>query len=203
MVQGTDYCHRNRVLHRDLKPQNILISNNGELKLADFGLARAFGLPGKAWTNEVITLWYRPPEILLGCDTYATSVDIWSIGCIFAELINGKPLFRGDSQISQLLEIFKRLGTPNEHIWPGVTRLEHYQTVFPKWQRIEWKKIVPKLDDNGLHLLNLMLILDPSKRISAKQALKHPYFNDVDTKIPPPLKPIPTQPLKSNLSDNK
>ena len=116
---GIAFCHSHRVLHRDLKPQNLLIdTTHNVLKLADFGLARAFGIPVRAYTHEVVTLWYRAPEILLGVRHYSTQVDVWSIGCIFAEMINCKPLFPGDSEIDELFKIFKILGTPNETLLP-------------------------------------------------------------------------------------
>jgi len=96
------FCHTHRVIHRDLKPQNLLIDRNGALKLADFGLARAFGIPVRTYTHEVVTLWYRAPEILLGSKMYATPVDVWSVGCIFAEMITKRPLFPGDSEIDEM-----------------------------------------------------------------------------------------------------
>jgi cyclin-dependent kinase len=101
--------------------QNLLIDRNGTLKLADFGLARAFGVPVRTYTHEVVTLWYRAPEILLGGKQYSTPVDVWSIGCIFAEMTMRQPLFPGDSQIDQLFRIFRAFGTPTEENWPGNT----------------------------------------------------------------------------------
>lgn len=112
LLAGVAYCHHNRVLHRDLKPQNLLINREGELKLADFGLARAFGIPVRSYTHEVVTLWYRAPDVLLGSRKYSTPVDIWSIGCIFAEMCNGKPLFTGTSEATQIETIFKLMGPP-------------------------------------------------------------------------------------------
>ena len=123
LVRGIAYCHHLRVLHRDLKPQNLLINKAGELKLADFGLARAFGIPVRSYTSEVVTLWYRAPDILLGSERYSTPVDVWSIGCIFAEMHNGRPLFPGRSENVQLDLIFQKLGTPREADFPGVTSL--------------------------------------------------------------------------------
>lgn len=115
------------VLHRDLKPQNLLINKNGELKLADFGLARAFGIPVKCYSAEVVTLWYRPPDVLFGAKLYTTSIDMWSAGCILAELADaGRPLFPGSDVLDQLLKIFRVLGTPTEDTWPGVSHLSDY-----------------------------------------------------------------------------
>ena len=116
------------MLHRDLKPQNLLINREGILKLADFGLARAFGIPVKNFTHEVVTLWYRAPDILMGSKNYSTSVDIWSVGCIFAEIVTRKPLFAGQNEEEQLYKIFKNRGTPNEHDWSGLKELPLYPT---------------------------------------------------------------------------
>ncbi|CAN0014172.1 unnamed protein product [Bubo scandiacus] len=117
---------------RDLKPQNLLINADGAIKLADFGLARAFGVPVRTYTHEVVTLWYRAPEILLGCKYYSTAVDIWSLGCIFAEMITRRALFPGDSEIDQLFRIFRTLGTPDEAAWPGVHRHARLQAQLPQ-----------------------------------------------------------------------
>lgn len=127
LLKGIENCHKNKVLHRDLKPQNLLISREGILKLADFGLARAFGIPVKNYTHEVVTLWYRAPDILLGSKKYSTSVDIWSIGCIFAELVNRKPLFAGCSEEDQLKKIFSIRGTPSLDDWPEMQDLPLYK----------------------------------------------------------------------------
>uniref|UniRef100_A0A0A9WUZ6 Cell division protein kinase 5 n=1 Tax=Lygus hesperus TaxID=30085 RepID=A0A0A9WUZ6_LYGHE len=113
LLKGVGYCHQRSVLHRDLKPQNLLISREKVLKLADFGLGRAFGIPVKKFTHEVVTLWYRSPDVLLGSTQYGTPVDIWSVGCIFAEMATGLPLFAGKNDADQLLQIFKFLGTPS------------------------------------------------------------------------------------------
>ncbi|CAB3986929.1 cyclin-dependent kinase 2 [Paramuricea clavata] len=176
---GIAYCHSHRVLHRDLKPQNLLISHDGAIKLADFGLARAFGVPVRTYTHEVVTLWYRAPEILLGCRYYSTPVDIWSIGCIFSELVTRRALFPGDSEIDQLFRVFRTLGTPDEVNWPGVTELTNYKSTFPKWKTQDLSKVFPTLPYDAIDLLKKMLTYEPSSRISAKMAMAHPLFNDV------------------------
>ena len=180
LLKGVAYCHSHRVIHRDLKPQNLLIDMDGALKLADFGLARAFGIPVRTYTHEVVTLWYRAPEILLGSRHYSTAVDVWSVGCIFAELAaNGAPLFKGDSEIDQIFKIFQVMGTPKERDWPGIEELPDYQPSFPSWPAQPLAKRLPALEPDGIDLLERMLIYEPGKRISAKEALLHPYFDDL------------------------
>jgi len=180
LLQALLFCHQRRVLHRDLKPQNLLIDKNGCIKIADFGLARAFGIPVRVYTHEVVTLWYRAPEVLLGSPKYSCPIDIWSLGTIFAEMCNRRPLFQGDSEIDQLFRIFRVLRTPTEEIWPGVTQLPDFKATFPSWTSINLKTSMKKIEQTGLELLEAMLIYDPSKRISAKKALLHPYFDDLD-----------------------
>ncbi|KAI0207715.1 Cyclin-dependent kinase 2 [Lamellibrachia satsuma] len=187
LLQGIAYCHSHRVLHRDLKPQNLLIDVAGNIKLADFGLARAFGVPVRTYTHEVVTLWYRAPEILLGSRFYSTPVDIWSIGCIFAEMITKRALFPGDSEIDQLFRIFRTLGTPDDSSWPGVSQLPDYKTTFPKWPSQDLAKVVPTLDEEGHDLLKKMITYEPNRRVSAKAALTHPYFRQVSVERPPQL----------------
>jgi len=179
LLQGVLFCHSHRIVHRDLKPQNLLIDNKGTLKIADFGLARAFGLPLPPLTHEVLTLWYRAPEILLGGQFYSIPVDIWSCGCIFAEMVTGRPLLPGDSEIDQLFKTFRLLGTPNEDTWPGVTSYPDFKTTFPQWKPTPLSEAVPGLEPLGIDLLSKMLIYEPNRRISAAEALKHPYFDDL------------------------
>ncbi|BFZ06355.1 hypothetical protein BsWGS_09395 [Bradybaena similaris] len=184
LLNGISYCHAHRVLHRDLKPQNLLIDLEGNIKIADFGLARAFGVPVRTYTHEVVTLWYRAPEILLGSRYYSTPVDVWSLGCIFVEMVRRQALFPGDSEIDQLFRIFRTLGTPDENIWPGVTSLPDFKSTFPKWPVKEAKTLIPTMCAEGTDLLQKMLTYEPSKRISAKTALLHPYFVGVCRQTP-------------------
>merc|ERR1712066_378298 len=143
LLRGVAYCHQHRVLHRDLKPQNLLINREGALKLADFGLARAFGTPVRSYTHEVVTLWYRAPDVLMGSRKYSTPVDIWSVGCIFAEMVNGRPIFPGSTDADQLQRIFKILGTPSERTWPAITELPDWKpdTVQSVHEPKSWSEI--------------------------------------------------------------
>ncbi|KAN0063770.1 Cyclin-dependent kinase catalytic subunit [Thecaphora frezii] len=179
LIRGIYYCHAHRILHRDLKPQNLLIDKEGNLKLADFGLARAFGIPLRTYTHEVVTLWYRAPEVLLGSRHYSTAIDMWSVGCIFAEMAMRSPLFPGDSEIDEIFKIFRTLGTPTEEAWPGVRSLPDYKTSFPQWKGVPLEQAVYKLDPHGLDLLSGMLVYDPAGRVSAKRSLSHPYFSSL------------------------
>ncbi|URE34583.1 hypothetical protein MUK42_07525 [Musa troglodytarum] len=143
------------VLHRDLKPHNLLMDRKTMmLKIADLGLSRAFTIPLKKYTHEILTLWYRAPEMLLGATHYSTPVDMWSIGCIFAELVTTHALFPGDSELQQLLYIFRLLGTPTEEVWPGVDRLSNWHE-YPKWSPKSLSSAVPNLDADGLDLLSV------------------------------------------------
>lgn len=180
LCSGIEYCHARRIIHRDLKPQNLLIDANGLMKIADFGLGRNVGIPIRAYTHEVVTLWYRCPEVLLGCKRYATGIDTWSIGTIFAEMITKKPIFQGDSEIDELFKIFQILGTPTNEDWEGVETLPQYKKQFPCWTRKDLNALLPGLDRAGIDLLEKFLIYDPKMRISARKAMNHPYFLDLD-----------------------
>jgi len=179
LLHGICHCHENRVLHRDLKPQNLLINREGELKLADFGLARSFGIPVRSYTHEVVTLWYRSPEVLLGSRHYSTPIDLWSVGCIFAEIASGRPLFPGRNDNDQLLRIFKVLGTPTLDDWPGMAELPQYQQNYTVYKRQSLGKIAP-LNQKGIDLLEEFLRYDPEKRVTAEKAIEHPYFKEDD-----------------------
>jgi serine/threonine protein kinase len=179
LLRGIDFCHQNRVLHRDLKPQNLLINSKGLLKLGDFGLARAFGIPVNTFSNEVVTLWYRAPDVLLGSRTYNTSIDIWSAGCIMAEMYTGRPLFPGTTNEDQIIRIFRIMGTPTERTWPGITQLPEYKPTFQMYATQDLRNILPAIDPTGIDLLQRMLQVRPELRISAHDALQHPWFNDL------------------------
>jgi negative regulator of the PHO system len=179
LLKGIAFCHENRVLHRDLKPQNLLINHKGALKLADFGLARAFGIPVNTFSNEVVTLWYRAPDVLLGSRTYNTSIDIWSAGCIMAEMYTGRPLFPGTTNEDQLQKIFRLMGTPSERSWPGISQFPEYKPNFHVYATQDLRLILPQVDQVGINLLSSMLQLRPEMRITAQNALAHPWFNDL------------------------
>uniref|UniRef100_A0A8C5JPN7 Cyclin dependent kinase 6 n=2 Tax=Passeriformes TaxID=9126 RepID=A0A8C5JPN7_JUNHY len=176
LFRGLDFLHSHRVVHRDLKPQNILVTSNGQIKLADFGLARIYSFQ-MALTSVVVTLWYRAPEVLLQ-SSYATAVDLWSVGCIFAEMFRRKPLFRGNSDVDQLGKIFDVIGLPEEEDWPNDVALPRNAFTSRPAQPIE--KFVPDIDEVGKDLLLKCLAFNPAKRISAYVALSHPYFHDLE-----------------------
>ncbi|XP_063093328.1 cyclin-dependent kinase 15 isoform X3 [Cavia porcellus] len=187
LLRGLAYIHQQHVLHRDLKPQNLLLSHQGELKLADFGLARAKSIPSQTYSAEVVTLWYRPPDALLGATEYSSELDIWGAGCIFIEMFQGQPLFPGVSNILEQLErIWEVLGVPTEDTWPGVSKLPNYNPewfLMPKPQRLQitWNRLgeVPGAED----LASRMLKGFPRARVSARAALDHEYFQA----LPPQL----------------
>ncbi|KAF9956366.1 hypothetical protein BGZ70_009933 [Mortierella alpina] len=195
LLSATELLHENWILHRDLKTSNLLLNNKGEIKVADFGLARRYGEPQGIMTQPVVTLWYRAPELLLGAKEYTTAIDMWSIGCIFAELVNNEPLLPGRSEAEQLEKTFKLLGMPNDKIWPGYSKLplvSHVPNFVQPYNLLRTR--LPYLTENGLDLMSKMLMYDPAKRITAEDALKHPYFSEA----PPPKHPsmFPTWPSK-------
>lgn len=186
LLAAIEFCHDREVLHRDLKPQNLLISRSKELKLADFGLGRSFGIPIKHLSHEVVTLWYRSPDVLLGSRQYGTTVDIWSVGCIFAEMVTCFPLFPGKSDADQLLLIFKFLGSPNLGAWPSMnsypnsanmlSKSEFRENFEPECETVFKTPAFDRIGPEGIDLLRRMLRYEPSQRISAKDALNHPYM---------------------------
>ncbi|MBN3282742.1 CD11B kinase, partial [Polyodon spathula] len=197
LLRGTRHLHDNWILHRDLKTSNLLLSHKGILKIGDFGLAREYGSPLKPYTPVVVTLWYRAPELLLGAKEYSTAIDLWSVGCIFGELLTQKPLFPGKSEIDQINKIFKDLGSPSEKIWPGYNEMPAVKkmtfTEYP-YNNLR-KRFGALLSDQGFDLMNKFLTYCPSKRITAEEALKHEYFRESPLPIEPAM--FPTWPAKS------
>ncbi|KNA18765.1 hypothetical protein SOVF_067640 [Spinacia oleracea] len=186
LLTGLHYCHANEVLHRDIKGANVLLNNNGSLKLADFGLSCSSHRRTQNFTNRVITLPYRPPELLLGATNYGPAVDIWSAGCIFAELLHGKPIMSGRNEPEQLHKIFELCGSPDEVNWPGASEIRWYNNFKPaRPMRRRLREVLRHFDSHALDLLDKMLILDPSKRISANDALAAEYFQ---------MEPLPCDP---------
>ncbi|KAF5902765.1 cyclin-dependent kinase 18, partial [Clarias magur] len=177
LLRGLSYCHKRKILHRDLKPQNLLINEKGELKLADFGLARAKSVPTKTYSNEVVTLWYRPPDVLLGSTEYSTHIDMWGVGCILYELATGRPMFPGSTVKEELHLVFRLMGTPTEETWPGISTNEEFKSyLFPLYRAQALINHVPRLDTEGIDLLSSLLLYDTKKRISAEASLRHAYF---------------------------
>ncbi|XP_004407430.1 PREDICTED: cyclin-dependent kinase 11B isoform X2 [Odobenus rosmarus divergens] len=197
LLRGVKHLHDNWILHRDLKTSNLLLSHAGILKVGDFGLAREYGSPLKAYTPVVVTLWYRAPELLLGAKEYSTAVDMWSVGCIFGELLTQKPLFPGKSEIDQINKVFKDLGTPSEKIWPGYNDLPAVKkmtfTEYP-YNNLR-KRFGALLSDQGFDLMNKFLTYFPGRRVSAEDGLKHEYFRETPLPIDPSM--FPTWPAKS------
>lgn len=192
LLQGLNYCHSLDILHRDIKGSNLLVNNKGEVKIADFGLARRYDSDEqRGYTNQVITLWYRPPELLLGVEKYGPEVDIWSIGCILGELFFKKPILKGVNDFDQLDIIFHLCGTPTPSTWPAVTKTPLYETAMPKksHQRHLQSKFKSIMSPEALDLLEKMLCLDPTRRITARTALSHPFVNLDPTTVPPIVMP--------------
>lgn len=182
-----EYCHARKILHRDIKPQNLLISKGGELKLADFGLARAKSVPSNTYSNEVVTLWYRPPDVLLGNKKYSTSLDMWGVGCIFVEMLTGQPLFPGQKNPeNQLCKIFQVLGTPLESDWSLLEESEIWNMFrFPQYPPLRLGLTAPQLwrMDHAEDFAHSLLHYPPEKRLSASRALKHPYFSNLPSQL--------------------
>lgn len=190
LFRGLRYLHENYIIHRDLKVSNLLMTDKGCIKIADFGLARKYEVPLKPMTPCVVTLWYRAPELLLGAKEQSVGVDMWSAGCILGELLAHKPLLPGNTEIHQLELIIEMFGTPNDTIWPGFSSLPAVEKVTLKKQpynnlrhKFSW------LSDAGIRLLNLLFMYDPRKRASAEDCLDSSYFKEPPHPCDPELMP--------------
>lgn len=183
LLAGLHYCHKRGIMHRDIKGSNLLINNAGILKLGDFGLSRTFNEKDiqYRYTNRVVTLWYRPPELLLGAVVYGPAIDMWGVGCIMAELLMRQPLFPGKNEKDQMDKVFELCGTPNETNWPGCSSLPYFNMAHKPEkeqlpnrlkQRFEKKNIEP----HAIELLRKLLTMDPAKRVSAGDSLDHDWF---------------------------
>lgn len=179
LTRAVWFCHENFVLHRDIKPNNLLIAADGDVKLADFGLARSFADPHQNMTANVITRWYRPPELLFGARHYGGAVDVWSVGTVFAELVMRAPYLPGANELDQVKLICEAVGTPNDDNWPGVTSLPEYTVPAQHpvrgrdWYEMRFGTVGP----DGVDLLMRTLALDPKRRISARDMLRHAWWH--------------------------
>ena len=202
-LRGIHHCHRNFILHRDLKPNNLLISPDGLLKIADFGLARSLGNPNEDLSSNVVTRWYRAPELLFGAKHYTEAIDIWSIGIIFAELMLRIPYLAGKDDVDQLDVTFRAYGTPTEQIWPNVSSLPLYNAlhVYPPPSRQELRMRFSAATDKALDLLILLTQLDPSRRCTSTQALLHEYFTESPRPTVPELLPKIKEKKRADVDD--
>ncbi|KAL7139557.1 hypothetical protein ABFS83_09G060700 [Erythranthe nasuta] len=182
LLEGVEFLHSNKLMHRDLKPGNILVNKDEKgmlnLKICDFGMCRSFGSRSGLYTPSVGTSWYKSPEILLGAKKYSNAVDMWSVGCIMAELFTGQALFRGESELDQIKCVYRVLGTPNEDIWPGFTSLPGSVANFGQLPCTLTRDEFPMLTRVGFDLLSKLLSYDPENRITAEVALHHAWFEE-------------------------
>ncbi|KAL8124076.1 cyclin-dependent kinase D-3-like [Apium graveolens] len=199
-LKGLAFCHKKWVLHRDMKPNNLLIGPKGQLKLADFGLARIFGSPDRRFTHQVFARWYRAPELLFGAKQYGPGVDVWAAACIFAELLLRRPFLQGNSDIDQLGKIFAAFGTPKPTQWPDMIYLPDYvEYQYVPGQPL--RTLFPMASDDTLDLLSKMFMYDPKTRISAQEALEHRYFTSGPLPTEPISLPRPAPKKESKTSD--
>jgi|UniRef100_A0AC35FR76 cyclin-dependent kinase 7 len=175
LLLGLEHLHINWILHRDLKPNNLLMNSAGRLKITDFGLARYFGSPNREYSHMVVTRWYRSPELLFGARGYGTGVDIWAVGCILGELFLRKPVFPGESDIDQLVKIFNVLGTPKEETWPDMKALPSFMEMKAD-QNYTLRTVFSAASEDSLEFMQSCFEFNPSKRCTATTALQSQYF---------------------------
>ncbi|KAJ0421712.1 kinase-like domain-containing protein [Aspergillus carlsbadensis] len=210
-ISGLDFLHSQWIMHRDLKTSNLLMNNRGELKIADFGMARYYGDPPPKLTQLVVTLWYRSPELLLGAESYGPEIDMWSLGCIFGELLTKEPLLQGKNEVDQVSKIFALTGPPTPQIWPGFRSLPNAKSLrLPPTHSAPTAGTTPPLlprskfsilSNAGLQLISSLLALNPASRPSAAECLKHPYFREEPR--PKPKEMFPTFPSKAGMEKRR
>lgn len=185
ILEGVEHLHSNKVLHRDLKPENILISNSNSLvKLCDFGLSRTIHQPLRPYSQDVLTLWYRAPELCINNKNYSVGVDTWAIGCIFAELINGMPLFVCQTASDLMMKMIELLGNPPEDVLRMPEDMRTIMRLIPDKKRTDLKDVIFGIDPAGLDLLRNMLKINPLQRYTCKQALQHDFFKPLKSSLP-------------------
>uniref|UniRef100_A0A7S1M7H9 cyclin-dependent kinase n=1 Tax=Neobodo designis TaxID=312471 RepID=A0A7S1M7H9_NEODS len=209
LLKGLDALHALSIVHRDLKPQNLMVNKDLVLKIGDFGLARVEGIPVKKYSHDAVTLWYRSPDAILGSANYGFPVDMWSVGCIFAEMVRGKALFNGRTDQEQLFKMFSLLGSPTTATWPALQTYPNTQSLFSEhphltmeysdanFQRLVQSELIEKIDADGVDLLRKMLAFDPAKRPTTQEALNHPYFAKTKRGSPDHSNVSPPQDLTS------
>lgn len=201
-LRGLEYLHKNFILHRDIKPNNLLLDKNNVLKIADFGLARTFGSPSRVYTHQVVTRWYRAPELLYGARMYGVGIDIWAVGCVLAELFKREPLFPGDSDLDTLDKITTVLGSPTEADWPGVGQLSDFVS-FSQDTRQPFSEKFSALQPDALEILETMLRLNPNDRCTCTEALNMAYFKtEPFPSLPQNLPQVKEVDAKNNGNDN-
>lgn len=187
LLRGLKYIHSANVLHRDLKPSNLLLNANCDLKICDFGLART-GSEREFMTEYVVTRWYRAPELLLSCTEYTAAIDVWSVGCIFGELLGRRPLFPGKDYVHQLNLITKVIGSPSEEDMAFINseKARRYIRSLPHCARLEFSKLYSNSSAAAVDLLSRMLVFNPANRITVEQALAHPYLASLHDELDEP-----------------